>query len=140
MFAEYCGMMLVDLKLEGLNQWHQDLRQERSCVSTVVQALQGALVLVWFDIQCNICQDCARVCTKWHQLGVTKNDQNVKISKRVTIYKVDHSKCEIGDNDLYTIHQRKWVRIGDYDLNNHDKITTSMEIYCRGLLMKGDEV
>ena len=116
MFAEYCGM-LVDLKLEGLNQWHQDLRQERSCVSTVVQALQGALVLVWFNIQCRMCQDCARVCTKWHQLGVTKNDQNVKISKRVTIYKVDHSKCEIGDNDLYTIHQRKWVRIGDYLLS-----------------------
>ena len=83
--------------------------------------------------------DCARVCTKWHQIGVTKNDQDVQISKRVKIYKVHQSKCEIGDIYLYSNHQRKWDRIegGDYDLSNQDKITTSMEIYCRGPLMKG---
>ena len=89
-----------------------------------------------------MCQDCARVCTKWHQLGVTKNDQDVQISKRIKIYKVHQSKCEIGHIYLYSNHQRKWDRIegGDYDIyisNNQDKITTSMEIYYRGLLMKG---
>ena len=69
------------------------------------QALQGALVLVWCNIQSNMCQDCATVCTKRHQLVFTKNDTDVQISKRVTTYRVDHSKCEIGDNDLYAIQE-----------------------------------
>ena len=77
----------------------------------VLQDLQRALVLIWFDIQCNMYQVCGRVRTKWHQLGVTKNDQDVQISKTVTIDKVHRSKCEIGDIDFYANHQRKWVSI-----------------------------
>ena len=59
----------------------------------------------------NMYQVCARVRTKRHQLVVTKNGQDVQTSKRNTIYKVHHSKCEIGDIDLYANHRREWVRI-----------------------------